>query len=145
MHTTFKEGDRVRVTNKIMPIQCTTNASYFHNAVVGEEYTLSEYRTTGSSGERFWLFAPDNESWAFESQLELISKKNVMENVIEKFEMIFEMEMMKSFRKAEITNGNDILTDDGTKIFLSWLLQKHGNEFKKEVVDELLKKTEKTI
>lgn len=144
MHT-FKEGDRVRVTNKIMPTQCTTNAFYFPNAVVGEEYTLSEYRTCGISGERFWLFAPDNELWAFESQLELISKKNVMENVIEKFEMIFKTEPMKSFRKAEITNGNDILTDDGTKIFLSWLLQKHGNEFKKEVVDELLKKTEKTI
>lgn len=138
--TTFKEGDRVRV----LPGAMYSNLHYFPNAVVGEEYTLSEYRTYGDSGERFWLFAPDNSVWAFEYQLELIRKKNVMENVMEKFEMTFKKEPMRSFRKAEITNRNDILTDDGAKIFLSWLLQKHGNEFKKEVVDELLEKTEKT-
>jgi hypothetical protein len=51
----------------------------------------------------------------------------------------------KSFRKAEITDNNDLLTDDGQKIFLSWLLHsKYAEEFKASVVDEMVqdKKTE---
>lgn len=140
---TFEEGDRVRVKSGTQNY-FSNYALYFPNAVVGEEYTLSEYRTCGGSGERFWLFAPDNSVWAFEDQLELISKKNAMENVMEKFEMTFKKEPMRSFRKAGITNGSDILTDDGAKIFLSWLLQKHGEDFKKDVIEELLEKTEKS-
>jgi hypothetical protein len=32
-----------------------------------------------------------------------------------------------------------MLTDEGTEIFLNWLLMKYADEFKKEVVDKLLK------
>ncbi len=60
-------------------------------------------------------------------------------DIKEKFQLAFKSEPEKSFRKAGVTNGDDYLTDDGQKIFLSWLLKKHGTEFKTEVVDELLK------
>lgn len=61
----------------------------------------------------------------------------------EKFATAFKSEPEKTFRKAEITNGDDFLTEDGQNIFLSWLLKKHGEEFKKEVVDKLTKSDKK--
>lgn len=66
-------------------------------------------------------------------------------NIKEKFVLALTSEPQKSFRKAGITNGDDLLTEDGLKIFLSYLLhKKFADDFKKEVVDELLKEEEKT-
>lgn len=63
--------------------------------------------------------------------------------VLERFATAILPEPEKSFRKAGITNGDNLLTSDGQKVFLSWLLKKYGVDFKKDVVDELLKKDEK--
>lgn len=67
------------------------------------------------------------------------TKNNIMSNIKEKFILALTKEPQKSFRKAGITNGDDILTDDGAKIFLTWLLNKNAEIFKSEVVDDLLK------
>lgn len=64
------------------------------------------------------------------------SLKNM--NLKEKFALLLTPEPQKSFRKAGITNGDDMLTADGTTIFLTWLLQKNSVDFKKEVVDALV-------
>jgi hypothetical protein len=65
-------------------------------------------------------------------------------NLKEKFVLAIISEPKKSFRKAGITNGDDFLTDEGTKIFLTWLLHnKFADEFKKDVVDGILKEKEK--
>lgn len=72
----------------------------------------------------------------------LIKSVNKM-NIKDSFALAFKAEPEKSFRKAGITNGDDFLTTDGQHIFLSWLLKKHGEEFKKDVVDELLSEMEK--
>lgn len=62
----------------------------------------------------------------------------------EKFILSITSEPKKSFRKAGITNGDDILTDDGAKVFLSWILHsKFAEEFKKEVVDSMLEDIKK--
>lgn len=74
--------------------------------------------------------------------LELINSNINFMNLKEKFVQVFLKEPEKSFRKAEITNGDGILTTDGQSVFLGWLLKKHGDEFKTEVVDELLKEKE---
>lgn len=52
-------------------------------------------------------------------------------------------EPQKSFRRAEITDGDNLLTQDGQRIFLTWLLGKYADEFKTAVVDGLLKKEDK--
>lgn len=44
--------------------------------------------------------------------------------------------------KAGITNGDGVLTQEGQEVFMTWLLQKHGAEFKTEVVDKLPKEDE---
>lgn len=61
----------------------------------------------------------------------------------EKFLLGIKSEPQKSFRKAGITNGDDMLTQEGSQVFLVWLLEKHGAEFKKEVVDSILEEEEK--
>lgn len=61
----------------------------------------------------------------------------------EKFVLSLTKEPKKSFRKAGITNGDDLITDEGSRIFLSYLLhEKFANDFKKEIVDDMLKKEE---
>lgn len=74
--------------------------------------------------------------------LKLVNKFNSM-GIKDSFALAFKAEPEKSFRKTGITNGDDFLTEDGQHIFLSWLLKKHGEEFKKDVVDGLLVEMEK--
>jgi hypothetical protein len=69
-------------------------------------------------------------------------KEEIM-NIKEKFLLFLTQEPYKSLRKAKIVDDQNMLTDDGATIFLGWLLMKYADEFKKEVVDELLQeKTE---
>lgn len=77
-------------------------------------------------------------------KLTLVSSTNnsIMSNIKEKFVLAFLKEPEKSFRKAGITDGDGFLTDDGQKVFLGFLLSKHGEEFKKDVVDGILKDQE---
>lgn len=70
-------------------------------------------------------------------------KPNKSMNLKESFAIAFKSEPEKSFRKAGITDGDDLLTPDGQQIYLSWLLKSNGSEFKKEVVDDILKQMEK--
>lgn len=70
-------------------------------------------------------------------------QKTFMENIKEKFVVLITPEPKKSFRKAGITDGDDLLTADGEKIFLTWLLHnKYADEFKKDVVDGIIKEKE---
>jgi hypothetical protein len=74
---------------------------------------------------------------------ELITNKNKNNmNLKEKFITAFLSEPEKSFKKADITNSNGLLTEDGQNIFLSYLLKKEGGAFKTEVVDILLEEKE---
>lgn len=69
----------------------------------------------------------------------LITKNNSKHmNIKEKFAVALTPEPHKTFRKLEITNGDNILTDDGVKIFLTWLLGKNQDAFKTEVCDPML-------
>lgn len=77
----------------------------------------------------------------YERELRLINNKMSM-NIKDKFTLAFKKEPEKSFRKVGITNGDDFLTEDGRNVFESWLLKKFGEDFKKEVVDDLLKDLE---
>lgn len=64
--------------------------------------------------------------------------------LLEKFALSFTKEPQKTFRKLNITNGNDMLTGEGANIFLTWLLQnKHADEFKKNCLDKMVKEHNK--
>jgi len=69
---------------------------------------------------------------------ETINQQEKTMNIKEQFLLAITSEPQKSFRKAGIINGDDLLTDDGQKVFLSWLLKLNQDAFKKEVVDPIL-------
>lgn len=69
--------------------------------------------------------------------VEEVNQTNKM-NLKEKFVTLFISEPEKSFRKVGITNGDGILTEDGQKVFLGWLLKQNGAAFKTEVVDPMI-------
>jgi hypothetical protein len=97
-----------------------------------------------AEGKEFIVYGLDPEGFIIDSygkyhyaeNLELVKNNKIM-NTLEKFSLAFKKEPEKSYRKAGITNGDDLLTDEGTKVFLSYLLTKHP-EFKTEVVDGIL-------
>ena len=95
--------------------------------------------------EKTWnvRFENGNVNTFYERNLTLIKNNNKKMNIKDSFTLAFKQEPEKSFRKTGITNGDDFLTEDGQKVFLSWLLKKNGADFKKEVVDDLLKEIEK--
>jgi len=72
--------------------------------------------------------------------LQLIkSNTTLMSSLKEKFVMALTKEPQKTFRKADITNGDDMLTEEGQSVFLSWLLHsKYAEEFKEEVMNNLM-------
>lgn len=95
-------------------------------------------------GQQAWYvrFIDGREEGYMEYNLQIINK-NMSINLKEKFALALTKEPMKTFRKAGITNGDNLLTEEGVTIFLSWLLDtKYAVEFKKDIVDGMLKDQE---
>lgn len=67
--------------------------------------------------------------------------KNMSMNLKEKFTLALTKEPQRSFRKAQVTDGDDIVTDEGLKVVVSWLLNtKYADKFNEEVIQPMLKK-----
>jgi hypothetical protein len=127
----FKVGDRVRIARDPLPIE--PRPDNFSGHKIGYEFVIAEIYENVWCREWFGV-----SSGVHQYLLELIStNKSFMQDIKEKFLLALKSEPEKSYRKAGITNGDDLLTEDGTKIFLTWLLSKNP-EFKTEVVDGLL-------
>ena len=116
----FKKGDKVK-------LKSNKPGSYYK---INEEYTITDIFDSGyadcSKGAGCGVFGDEN----------IITNKITM-NLKEKFANMFLREPEKSFRKAGITGTAGALTTDGQDVFLTWLLQKFGEEFKEQVVDKL--------
>jgi hypothetical protein len=67
-----------------------------------------------------------------------VKKSTTMINLKESFVIAFLPEPEKSLRKAGITNGDGILTDEGVKIFLTYMLRKNATDFVQEIVAPML-------
>lgn len=81
-------------------------------------------------------------SYGYEDTIKPNKKKPM--SMLTKFSNLFTSEPTKSFRKAGIVNSEGFLTNDGTQLFVNWLLKVNGEQFNTEVVQPLLadKKTE---
>jgi len=94
-------------------------------------------------GEPAWWVIIDGTEKAYYQRCLKLIKNNMAINLKEKFTLALTKEPMKTFRKAGITNGDNLLTEEGVTIFLSWLLDtKYADEFKKDIVDGMLKDKE---
>lgn len=69
------------------------------------------------------------------------AKTSIM-SIISKARMLFKLEPEKTFIKAGIMDQNGNLTDDGKTLFIEFLLNKYGPEFKTEVADKIVAEDE---
>lgn len=135
----FKTGDKVKRISR---------EKYNYGVSIGEIVTIKRlydinYKSSSYIGPLYeYILESGQENHAFACELKLITNEKSM-NLKEKFITAFLSEPEKSFRKAGITNGDGILTDEGQEVFLTWLLKQQGGTFKTEVVDPLLAEEEK--
>ena len=68
-----------------------------------------------------------------------------MDSIKSAFVNLFTTEPAKSFKKASIINGDNLLTPEGTEVFINWLFNKPENQtgFNDEVVQPILTETKK--
>ena len=124
MRTYFQNGDKVNWNGKegIIEQLAYRQSGYYNDG--------------GMSFQAMISFSDGTYVWEDVSQL----KENNTMDIKEKFVLAITPEPKKSFRKAGIIDGDNILTDEGERIFITWLLyNKFAEDFKKEVVDEMLK------
>lgn len=69
------------------------------------------------------------------------NSSSFMSTLKEKFVLLTTKEPEKTYRKAGLVDGDNLLNDEGAKIFLTWLLGKNP-EFKTEVADALVEEKE---
>ena len=86
------------------------------------------------------IFSQDGNYWSFpHCALKLINNNNnIMTNLTSKLKLLTKGEPAKTFIKTGITNEQDILTPEGTELFLNWLFEKNKADFAKEVATPLL-------
>lgn len=138
----MKEGDKVKIIGDRFHDSNGSRINEKGRICTIYRLCCDSYKDNGYIGRLYELRNEDGQqTYAFEDDLQVINN-NMSVNIKEKFTLAFKKEPEKSFRKTGITNGDDFLTEDGQLIFLGWLLKKHGEEFKKDVVDDLLKDQE---
>jgi hypothetical protein len=102
----------------------------------GKEYIVKNKpgSTSLGIGENETNLCSCTSSWT------LIKKRNTfIMNLTQGFKNIFKGEPAKTFVKAGVTTENGDFTSEGREIFLQYLLQTHGDAFKKDIVDEIVK------
>lgn len=134
--TKLKEGDEVEVTQSDLEGKL--------KGVVGEikskMFWLWQNEINGSRGDERPESRGRKYSWSVyrdDAEITLINSKSITMSLIKKFSDLFVQEPKKSFRNAGVTDSSDMLTEDGQKVFLSWLLSKNQDAFKTEVVDKI--------
>jgi hypothetical protein len=135
----IKIGDKVKIRKKTMgnPI---SEKEIGQIVIIGKKYNGWETRIRGNgSGEDEDNCIMINGNYFHPNDLEIINNNEQSTMTLkEKFLLALKSEPEKTFRKAGITNGDDMLTTEGTELFLNFLFEKNKTEFKKEVVDEII-------
>ena len=95
-------------------------------------------QTGGGCEGAWWTYLSDVLEVLGEIETKERKTKTIMAGIREKFALMLAGEPEKTFRKLGITNGDNLLTEDGATVFLSWLLKANGDAFKKEVCDPMV-------
>ena len=66
-----------------------------------------------------------------------------MTKLINTFKSITRSEPNKTFVKAGVLTEDLTLTDDGRELFIQYMFDQHADKFKTDVVDKIVKETEK--
>lgn len=138
MQYTARIGDKFLIT----PLGKTVGCSAQHGGVA--EYVI--VKDVDSDGEIIQYTTYDKEGRSLDTcehclQIKkgsFIPYSNSNMNFADKFAAFFLSEPEKTFRKAGLTDSDGNLTTLGTKVFLGYMLQKNGADFKATVVDPII-------
>lgn len=133
-------GDKIRILSRrsCSGHNCEGSGS---DTVIGNEYTIKKVGSEHTNATTYYYSGNAHVcDCAMGLQFEVVNKPNnkSMLNIKEQFALAITPEPMKSFRKAGITNGDNLLTPDGQLIFLSYLLTKNQDDFKTTIVGPML-------
>lgn len=110
------------------------------SARAGEAYIVNKNM---SIGDRLGDECSCQEKWTKINNSTTNNNTNML-SLIEQFQNSLRQEPEKTFRKAGIVGSDGFLTTDGQKMFLTFLLNKYGAEFKKDTIDPLVAEAEKS-
>ena len=136
----YKIGDKVKAIKGKEAVcgGCKDHEFLMITQVSGSIYTYSAYDKNGKLFNNCSCYK--DEDLEFYSSQDQVINKNM--NLIEKYYLMTKGEPERSFFKAGITDKQDLLTTEGSQLFLNFLLNKFGADFKKEVVDPILAEEE---
>lgn len=143
--TKLKEGDEVEIT-QTESIYTIKKLKGIVGEIHSDKFFLWQDERNGSEGFISPKTRDKKFSWCIhkdDAEITLLNSKSITMSLIKKFSDLFVQEPKKSFRNAGVTDSSDILTEDGQKVFLSWLLSKNQDAFKTEVVDKIIETSDK--
>lgn len=90
-----------------------------------------------SASQYVWFTQSNVKKW---SDVKVVHKTNNIKhmNLIEKAKLIAKGEPEKSFIKSEVMTMAGDFTQEGQQLFLTFLVAKYGDDFKKEVIDPIM-------
>lgn len=136
--TKLKEGDEVEIIQQESSI---TTLQGIVGEITPERFYLWQNEKDGRTGYKNPESRGKKYSWSVykdDAEIHLINSKSIIMSLVKKFSDLFVQEPKKSFRNVGVTDSSDMLTEDGQKVFLSWLLSKNQDAFKTEVVDKII-------
>lgn len=143
--TKLKEGDEVEIT-QTESIYTIKKLKGIVGEIHSDKFFLWQDERYGTRGQKNPESRGKKYSWCIhkdDAEITLLNSKSITMSLIKKFSDLFVQEPKKSFRNAGVTDSSDILTEDGQKVFLSWLLSKNQDAFKTEVVDKIIETSDK--
>lgn len=85
----------------------------------------------------------DSGSWYRGNFKKISSSKSFMSSLTRKFRLLTMKEPQRTFIETGVTTDEGVLTTEGRSLFEAFMLEKHGDEFKKEVVDKIVAEDKK--
>lgn len=130
--TKYKVGDRVRLIN--------VDKSGGSETRIGDCAEVTSAIKTDKKTFYKIRFEDGYEYRVKSSEIEIISSiDKTITNMKEKFIQLFLSEPTKSLRKSGLINGDNIATDEGVKLYVSYLMT-NDTKFNADVVQAMLKK-----
>ena len=139
MEPEFKIGDKIYLDRKDDSHGCTSingNDSYIVITQVSEKKDYIHYSVFNLDGVYTGTCSGHMHYWQKIKKTNNMSLLSLVKNATRK-------EPEKSFVKAGVMTDSLELTSEGKDLFLYFMLEKHKDEFKKEVVDAVLAEQEK--
>ena len=122
-----------------------------HATIQRDDFVNGSGRLIPGYGEGWNVSLRSDGTWGGsgnEGKLEIISKsittnKTTKMGLLNKLAELVAKEPWKTFKKLGITNGDDLLTNEGRELYIQWKFKQDADKFAEEVATPMLEAQEK--